>query len=219
MQDHCDLFCALSGNAGASPDLASCSLLRKKMTFTPKRQIALNRLRWGFTFHRYSLIRRDPRWYLPQRHSLSSTVHFILPLLLSLCNSSALPPWPPPSSNHDHPLSPTYRWWAHLYGCLNHLTTCMRSCGGGGTAGREKKMTGTKHSVDGGDVIKEPGWARQAAMTTTSILQQWWLISVFYQENGQTLYSLGLNVEVRSAVRKCWAFPGDYEKHLFPNRP
>lgn len=139
MQDHCDLFCALSGNAGVSPDLASCSLLRKKMTFTPKRQIALNRLRWGFSFHRYSLTRRDPRWYLPQRHSLSSTVHFILPLLLSLCNSSALPPWPPPSSNHDHPLSPTYRWWAHLYGCLNHLTTCMRSCGGGGTAGREKK--------------------------------------------------------------------------------
>lgn len=36
---------------------------------------------------------------------------------------------------------------------------------------KKRKPTGTKHSVDVGDVITEPGWARHAVMTTTSILQ------------------------------------------------
>lgn len=51
----------------------------------------------------------------------------MLPHRLSLCNSSAWPPWLSPSLHHALPLSPTYRWWAHLCGCLSHLTTRLRS--------------------------------------------------------------------------------------------
>lgn len=100
-----------------------------------------------------------------------------------------------PSFNRDLPLSPTYRWWAHLYGCLSHLTTCLRSHGGGGSAMRGlepyKKNSGTKHSLNAGDVITDPGWAQQAAMTTSAILHTVMTHSHYqYQENEQGLLNV-----------------------------
>lgn len=53
-------------------------------------------------------------------------------LLISGCLSFSSPAtlWLPSYSNHPSKnkrlLSPAYRWWAHLYSCLSHLTTHLR---------------------------------------------------------------------------------------------
>lgn len=88
---------------------------------------------------------------------LSQTSHLL---------SITAPSLPFPASNslhHTLPLSPTYRWWAHLCGCLSHLTTRLRSWWKhGGEENLIRKRWNKKHCVDVGDVITEPSWARQA---------------------------------------------------------
>lgn len=104
---------------------------------------------------------RLPRSFHP--HSASSPAFSLTDYItLSFTQSQFYaPPLVLPLRHAPPPLSATYRWWAHLCGCLSHLTTHL----GGQQSAAEKTWTGktrTKHSVDVNDIITEPSWACEA---------------------------------------------------------
>lgn len=169
---------------------------------------------WGFSLHRLLTPLSSLHCLLlcvtvSLRHrSHSHTV--LISCSLSFCpyvTPQLSVPNSPPSLRHALPLSPTYRLWAHLCGCLSHLTTRLTSRGGTADGGHEPQNSETKHSVDVSDVIAQPSWARQAVMTSTPPSSNpRWLMPVFHRENGQCVSSSGLDVEVGCSVRKCWMF-------------
>lgn len=129
--------------------------------------------------------------------SLSSCPHVTPQLCLSNCLLPSI----------TLPLSPTYRWWAHLCGCLSHLTTRLRSRRRHSGERTWAENTGTKAQ-------RRCWWCHHRAKLSTTgrddnnppSSNPWWLTPVFHQENGRLLYGSELDMEVWCAGRKCWMF-------------
>lgn len=156
---------------------------------------------------------------LPLHHSVSLRHHKYSLIhthtVLISCSLSFCPHVTPQlclPNHHDLLLSPTYRWWAHLCGCLSHLTTCLRSRGGGGTAERGLEPKKKKEKTHWNKAQRRRWWCHHRAGLSTTCRDDnnlhpptnpWWLIPVFHRENGQSLWCLSLDVEVWCIVRKC----------------